>query len=114
MRAYSSRGHEKSCFELRVLNLPFIQGENAMRVRAILCVCLLTAVAMGWLMVLGVGLTPATQAPRAAAPDVGRYQVLTDKSGNPVYLFDSATGQVWERLAREKVVWSEHIGPPKK
>jgi hypothetical protein len=85
-----------------------------MRVRAILFVCLHTAVAVGWLLVMGAGLTPATQAPRAPAPEVGRYQVLLDKTGTPVYLFDTATGQVWERLAREKVEWSENIGPPKK
>jgi hypothetical protein len=86
-----------------------------MKAKATFIVCVLLAVAAGSLTVVGVRPTPAADAPRVATPEAGRYQVLQDKNGEPRYLFDPATGQVWSAsFAAEKGEWVEHIDPPKK
>jgi hypothetical protein len=84
------------------------------KTKAICIVCVLFAIAAGWFAGEGPRLTSAADPPRAAAPEGGRYQLLQDRNGNPAYLFDSGSGQVWEATNALKPEWVEHIDPPKK
>ena len=64
-----------------------------MRAKLVLTiVCLVAAVLLG-----SVALTdrPTRAADPPRATEVGRYQLL-QKDGRPTYLFDTATGRVWE------------------
>jgi hypothetical protein len=82
---------------------------------AMFAVCLLVVIAAAWLLVVGLRPTPAADAPRPPAAEVGRYQFGTDGRGNAVYLFDTATGQMWKPVLKEETVeWAEHIRPVKK
>jgi hypothetical protein len=57
--------------------------------------------------------TQAADPPKSAT-ETGRYQLVTSRDGKPGYLFDTATGRVWEPFFLEKVgEWREHISPPK-
>ncbi|HEY2784883.1 MAG TPA: hypothetical protein VGJ05_07905 [Fimbriiglobus sp.] len=52
----------------------------------------------------------------AVGHEVGRYQVITDKNIQPVFLVDSTTGKVWEREAGVgglPSTWRQFITPPK-
>jgi hypothetical protein len=87
-----------------------------MKAKAILIVCLLIVTVAGWLLVTGVRPTPAADAPQTPAPEVGRYQVIMTGTGNaPLWLFDTATGQLWRNDAEHKETpkWSGPFGPPK-
>jgi hypothetical protein len=87
-----------------------------MKLHALSIVCVLLAMAAGWILILGVRPASAVDPPRAAAPEAGRYQILQDKNRQPEYLFDPATGQMWRAsfVATEKGEWVEHIAPLKK
>jgi hypothetical protein len=56
---------------------------------------------------------PAADPPKPTA-EADRYQLVTDRDGRPGYLFDTATGRVWQPFFSEKVgERAEHIKPPK-
>jgi hypothetical protein len=82
-----------------------------MRSRIVRIIC--TLVVAGSVVVLGGGPTSAGDPPKGGPLQVGRYQTLVDKNGIPSYLFDTATGQVWDRRVGEKIEWTEQIPPSK-
>jgi len=85
-----------------------------MKARSAFVAGLLVAAAAGGLAALVGGSTRAADPPRAAAVEAGRYQLTHDRDGKPAYLFDTATGRVWQPWFADKVgEWREHIAPPK-
>jgi hypothetical protein len=80
-----------------------------MQLKGIL-VTLLIVAALGGLFAVSSFPTQAADPPREATAEVGRYQLIQDKNGDPKYLFDTASGRIWLALSRE---WKEYIEGPK-
>jgi hypothetical protein len=65
------------------------------RTAVLVCLCLLLASAALSLTSFR-PVQAADRKPVEPSVAVGRYQLRTDKEGKPEYLFDTATGKVWE------------------
>jgi hypothetical protein len=82
---------------------------------------LLIAAALTVLGLLAFSLRPGTasqpaNADMAAATEVGRFHVITDRNIAPAFLIDTTTGQVWERTAGAggaASTWKEVVAAPK-
>jgi hypothetical protein len=82
---------------------------------------LLIAAALAVLGLVAFGLRPGTasqpaNAGMAAAAEVGRFHLVTDKNISPAFLLDTTTGQVWERTAGAggaTSTWKEVLAAPK-
>ncbi|HZT78985.1 MAG TPA: hypothetical protein VFA26_02085 [Gemmataceae bacterium] len=83
--------------------------------KAILGVGLLLALAVGGFLMPRGHSTQAADTARGASPEIGRYQLTADKDGRPQYLFDTATGRLWqaEDTSGHVTGWGKPIEPPK-
>jgi hypothetical protein len=85
-----------------------------MQARIVFGFALLLVAALGGLTALGGRPTQAAGPPRDPAAEIGRYQLIPDRDGRPVYLFDTASGRVWKPpFADLDGDWQEHIKLPK-
>jgi hypothetical protein len=86
-----------------------------MRVKAVAVAVAVAVVAAVGLIALNSRPTQAAdQPPAQVSAPASRYQLVVGQAGTPAYLFDTATGRVFQPFFTDKVgEWHEHIVPPK-